>query len=228
MKYLIANWKANKNLKDTNTWIDIIINQIKSNYSLKNKLLKSDIIIIICPPYPLIYPIKSKLNGLKNIFMGSQDISIHETGAYTGEVTAKTLQGLVDYTIIGHSERRKFFNENGETIEKKIINAKNYNIEPLLCVRDEKDNISLHISFIVYEPVYAISTGDGKGNYEPIDKILEMKNRLKLRNEVNFIYGGSVNENNISDYIKSDEIQGFFVGGASLDPFRFYKIISLA
>lgn len=213
MKYFIANWKANKNLAEASDWIDQF---------LKVYQPKPNSTVIICSPSPFLTVIKQKINQINNLKLGAQDISLYEE-AYTGEITAKSLAGLVDYVIIGHSERRKYFNENNETIAKKITLAKKYQVEPILCIRDENDWLTdSEVKIIAYEPVYAIGTG----NNEPIEKVIELKEKIKLSPDCVYLYGGSVNENNAKDYIQSDKIDGLLIGGASLDPLSFYKIIS--
>ena len=111
MKYFVANWKANKNLTETTEWL---------KYFKDNFQPSDNITIILCPPFPLIYFTKEFLKSTNgNIYLGSQDLSFFEKGSYTGEITAFTLAGLVDYSIIGHHERRKYFKEN----DKILINA---------------------------------------------------------------------------------------------------------
>lgn len=215
MKYFIANWKANKNLEEVLQWIDIF---------LKNNFDHDQAKVVICPPNQLLYPLIEKVKKLKNIHLGSQDLSIFDNGSFTGEVTAKMLQEFVQYSIIGHSERRKYFNEKDDDIEKKIIQAQKYHIEPILCVRDERDKIFPSVKIVAYEPVHAIGTGQN----EKLGRIFEMKQKLHLPAQIKFIYGGSVNKNNAAEYLSNKEIDGFLIGGASLDPIHFYQIISLA
>jgi len=224
MKYIIANWKANKNIDQVKDWIDLFL---KNDFNrIKNKIQ-----IIICPPFPFIYLLKKMIVETGHapslpIKIGAQDLSQFESGTYTGEVTAKTLSGLINYVIIGHSERRKHFNENTKALFEKFVLAKKNRIEPLFCIRNEKDPLPLQIKFVVYEPVYAISNGTGQGNNEPLEKVLRIRKILKLANSVQFIYGGSVNDENATYYLKAGEIDGVLVGGASLNPDKFYKIVS--
>jgi triosephosphate isomerase len=221
MKYIIANWKANKNIEEANRWINSFL---KNDFSkIRNKVA-----IIICPPSPFIPFLKEKVKKYPFIKIGAQDLSRFEGGAYTAEVTAKTLFGLINYVIIGHSERRKYFNENTKILFEKFVLAKKNGIEPLFCIRNKKDSIPLQTKFVVYEPIYAISNGSGQGSNEPLEKVLTMKKILKLDNHVNFIYGGSVNEKNANQYLKNKEIDGVLVGGASLNPDKFYKIANYA
>jgi len=213
MKYFIANWKANKNLAEAIKWLDTFLTfPISSDYSK----------VVICPPHPLLYPVKEKIKNAKNIYLGAQDLSSFGEGSYTGEVSAKTLSGMVDYVIIGHSERRKNFNENDELLLKKTHLAKQFRIEPIFCVRDENDKIPQEVQFIAYEPIFAIGSGDN----QPVQKVLEVKQKLQLPKQSFFLYGGSANKNNASSYLASPEINGFLVGTASLDPLEFYRTLA--
>lgn len=221
MKYIIANWKANKTLAEAENWIETFIAILNSNEKIKNSLINDKLTVIIAPPYPFIITLKDKLNGQKNILIGSQDLSEIEEGSYTGEVTAKTLSSLVDYAIIGHSERRANFNETEERIEKKIGLAKKYGIEPVLCIRNNNDHVYDHAKFIAYEPPASI----GNGNNEDVSKVIDMKKRLSLKEDVRFIYGASVNDENCQEYLKSNEIDGLLVGTASKDPNSFCSIL---
>jgi len=215
-KYFIANWKANKNLNDAFLWFD---------FFSKNYQPQDNKIIIICPPLPLIFPLKQKAKNRKNLYFGSQDISVFEEGSYTGEVTAKTLFGLVDFTLIGHSERRRYFYESENSIHKKINLVKKYQIEPILCISDQKEFsplISAQLNFVAYEPLKAIGTG----NNETIEDILKFKNKLQLNPKMKFLYGGSVNEKNSHQYSQNTAIDGVLVGTSSLDPKKFLLIIN--
>jgi len=224
MKYFIANWKARKNLSQLDTWIKIFTEAINENSQLSLKLAENQIRIIICPPFSLLSTLKNNLPKIPNIFLGAQDISQFDEGNFTGEITAKNLRELAKYTIIGHSERRKYFNEDGNILTQKILMAKKYSLEPIFCLRDEKDLLPENPHLIAYEPVAAIGTGQN----ESPEKVLSMKKRLNLPDKNVFIYGGSVDENNVQEYLNTKEINGFLIGSASLDPQQFYEIIKLA
>lgn len=213
MKYIIGNWKANKNFDEIKEWVDIFLKSFRA---------RPQVSVIICPPYPFISYLNEKLAGLSNIFIGAQTISSIESGSYTGEVTVKSLAGMVRYVIIGHSERRIAFKETNEDLALKTFQARKYGIEPIYCVRDEKDFIPEHVKYVTYEPVSSIGTGQN----ESLEKILEMKNRLILPKDTVFLYGGSVNENNVKEYLLSGQIDGFIIGGASLDVNQFMRIIN--
>lgn len=228
MKYFIANWKANKNLNQAKAWVDEFTKLINTNLLTIQKLNSDEITIIICPPFPLIYPLKEMLCNYKNIVLGSQDISTYEEGTFTGEVTGNNLSTLVDYSIIGHSERKKNNHESLETDLKKIIIAKKYEIEPIYCIANTSIPIPNNINFVCLEPPDAISKGDGHGNYLTASQIIQYKMQMKLSKSTKFIYGGSVNKDNIQEYLQQKEIDGFLSGGASLDPKHFFEIVSPA
>ena len=129
MKYVIGNWKANKTLSESLQWTDIFITELHKNRTLKKKI-EQEISVVICPPFPHLHPLKQKLEGFGNIFLGAQDISSVEKGTYTGETTALNLQGLIQFAIIGHSERKKNFHENEQMISLKLQLANKYEIRP--------------------------------------------------------------------------------------------------
>ncbi|MDH7476410.1 MAG: triose-phosphate isomerase [Microgenomates group bacterium] len=215
MKYLIANWKANKNLTETNHWLDEFC---------QNKLTQIKNQVIICPPFPLIVPVYEKLKYFPNFSLGAQDISSFDIGSYTGEVCGKNLEEIIKYVIIGHSERRKYFQETETVLMKKTALALKYHFQPLYCIRNEKDAISEKVNFVVYEPTWAIGTGKN----ESLDQVLLLRKRLNLKPGIKFLYGGSVNEDNASLYLKSDKIDGLLIGGTSLNPKSFWEIIKQA
>lgn len=219
MKYFIANWKANKTLREALSWADSFIQLLKANPVITHN-------IIICPPFPLIFPLKDKFKGLKNIFLGAQDLSQFEQGTYTGEVTANNLSGLISHVILGHSERRKNFSESDDVVMKKFRLASKHQVKSFYCISSLDQSLPQEVEFLCYEPIESISTGDGLGNNLSLDHVLNFKSKLNLKPITKFIYGGSVNENNVKDYLKTPEIDGFLVGGASLDPQRFFNIVS--
>lgn len=218
MKYIIANWKANKNYEEVKQWIDSFLSYNLEPYSHKVK-------VIICPPFPFIPYLSEKIKSSPFIKIGSQDLSQFDGGTYTGEVVGKSLFGLISYAIIGHSERRQFIYETEEIIQKKIDQALQNNISPILCVRDANDKVYDLVDFIVAEPPNSISTGDGFGVSLGLEDVLKMKDTLGITTQ-KLIYGGSVNEKNATTYLRSDAIDGVLPGGASLDPKRFYSIIT--
>ena len=215
MKYLIANWKAQMTFSQVTEWTQTFKELLSQDPTVTN-----DISITICPPFPFLQYLQWQFKDISNVSIGAQTISSVEEGKYTGEVTAKALQDIVNYSIIGHSERRTIFNEQEDNIEAQIAQCQKYSIQPILCIRDEQDTIYDGVKLIAYEPVSAIGTGK---NMNPTE-VVEMKNNLNLPNDSIFIYGGSADEKNCKEYIQTGEIQGVLVGTASLDPNRFFNM----
>jgi len=211
MKYILGNWKANKNFTEMKQWIYTFQREYRAH---------ENVTVGVFPPLPFISYVQGKLKDCRNVFVGAQTISSYEKGSYTGEVTATTLEGVANYAIIGHSERRKTFGETNEQLAEKVKQSLDHGIIPIYCVRDEKDPIPPGVRFVAYEPVAAIGTGMN----EPADQTVAMKRKMKLPKDCVFIYGGSVNEKNAFDYIATGEIDGFLIGTACLDPVQFIQI----
>jgi triosephosphate isomerase len=160
-----------------------------------------------------------EIGGLKNVFVGAQTVSSYEEGSYTGEVTAKSLAGTVRFTIIGHSERRKTFGETDADLAAKWSRQKNtalnrFTASGTIGTPYPLESSSSHMN------VAAIGTGQN----ESAEKVLEMKKKMKLPQDCIFIYGGSLNDKNVGEYLSTPEIHGFLIGRASLDPEALLKI----
>ncbi|MEI6532292.1 MAG: triose-phosphate isomerase family protein [Candidatus Roizmanbacteria bacterium] len=224
MKYIFANWKANKSFSSSREWMEQFIKILYKDENVQKAIKEGKIKIVIFPPAPLIHPLHHYTLNIPNLSLGSQDISAHESGSLTGEITAQAVSELVRYTLIGHSERRKYFNETEDEIYKKILLAHKYDIEPIHCIGNIEDKLYSSVKYIAFEPVESIGTGMNMS----IDAITIIKNKLNLNKEIKFIYGGSVNQYNCDQYLESDDIDGLLVGSASLDPLHFYSIIAKA
>lgn len=213
MKYIVANWKSNKNLSEVNQWLD--------SFTSENlEVLKGHVEVIIAPPYPFISVVQSKLDKYPWIKLASQDISPFGAGSYTGAVSTHNLDGLVSYSLVGHSERRMYFHESNEEIARKIELARSSDIEPILCIRSSEDYLGADVNFIAFEPQEAIGTGHN----ESVEAVLDMKNKLNIPSKITYIYGGSVNSGNARQYLSNPEIGGVLPGKSSLDPHEFYNI----
>lgn len=225
--------------------------------NLKMNLLKEEIIeylnhfdnkhqnVIFCPSN--VY-----LNYFvdKNLNVGSQDVSSNEIGAYTGDVSASQLKSLgVKYTIIGHSERRKYYNDD-KFIKDKLTNSLKNNLIPILCIgesKEERDNnktldilkkqlnealnsinkdLLLNI-IIAYEPIWSIGTGVVPNNQDIYETISFIKEYLQQEYNVTLkvLYGGSVNNQNINDLDQINNVDGYLIGGSSIDYNKFLDII---
>lgn len=224
MHYFIANWKANHTYSTSLEWMTAFLNKIEQDAKLKTKLENNELTIIIAPPFPFIIPLKDIVKHYGNIHLASQDISCIEKGKYTGEVTAEALSGHVQYSIIGHSERRMNFNETDDLLQKKVDLANKYGLKTIYCIRNERDLFPSTISLLSYEPVHAIGTGN---NENPAD-VVDVKKKLNIPPDVPFIYGGSANKDNVDSYLITNAIDGFLVGTASVDPIEFYSMCASA
>ncbi len=222
MKYIIANWKANKTYEQAVEWMNVFASKIQTNDPVNAQLQNNAVTIIICPPYPFIIPLKQLLPNLPNLYLGSQDVSFLPDGSHTGEVTASMLKDYVDFTIVGHSERRTEEDETESIIEKKLQQLQSYNIRSILCIRNERDTIYDSASVVVYEPVESIGTG----NNASVDEVVAMKKKIQLRTNQPFLYGGSVNNVNCKNYLQNNEIDGILPGKASLDVETFFSMIT--
>jgi len=209
----------------------------------------------ICPPFTDLYAAAEKLKGTK-VKLGAQNMHWEETGALTGEVSPLMLKEIpCDYVIIGHSERRQYFAETDETVNKKIKSAIKHNIAPIVCVGESlaQREEGITIDFVMtqvenalkdikpedakkivfaYEPIWAIGTGKTASASDAQEVIGAIRNKIeKLYNkdvaeEVRILYGGSVKPENIKELMAEADIDGALVGGASLKPDSFYALCS--
>lgn len=234
-KIVVGNLKMNMTIDEISHYLKEVNNQIFSPN------------VVICPTSIYIpYFLKQRYQvGLQNTFFKSE-------GAYTGEISPKQAASIgVKYTILGHSERRMYFDETDIMINKKVHEAIKHNLKVIVCVGEtsEEKNLlktdrvlkrqltnalrdldeSMFANVIVaYEPIWAIGTNVVPTNKEikdAIDYIKMIANQVCDRVEIKVLYGGSVNDKNIKELNKISNIAGFLVGGASNDPKKFIKII---
>lgn len=216
--FIVANWKANKTDEETVDWLkkfrELIISK---NISLEHKK------VVICPSYhllPVAYDYIKKNNV--GVDIGSQDISQFDKGAYTGEVPVSLILNYISFSIIGHSERRKYFKEDDEILQKKVSMALSSDKLPIYCVENSNMLIPEGVKIVAYEPVEAIGSGmpDDPRNADKI--AFEIKRKST---DIHVLYGGSVDSSNVGRFTKIENIDGVLVGGASLDPLEFTKIV---
>ncbi|MCP5468372.1 MAG: triose-phosphate isomerase [Deltaproteobacteria bacterium] len=242
---IVGNWKMNGNLPES----------IRLATSLKNQFDdKGNIRVAIAPPFTALYSVSIAL-AETNIQLAGQNMFWEESGAYTGEVSGLFLKDIgCHYVIIGHSERRQYFHETDEQINLKVQAACKSELVPILCIgenlkeRKAKETLSvvekqLKLGLkdlaihdfdnivIAYEPVWAIGTGE-TASPEQIEEVHHfIRGWLKrffdapTANMTKLLYGGSVNPDNAMDLMKINEVDGLLVGGASLHPEDFIKII---
>ncbi|RJQ27459.1 triosephosphate isomerase [Candidatus Parcubacteria bacterium] len=215
-KLFIANWKSNKTSQEAVEWLKIFKdNLVKINLEDKE--------IIVCPSFIALSSCYSfiKENNLP-IKLGVQNISKFGDGPYTGEVNVRQAKEYVEYVLIGHSERRKYFFETDQDIEEKTRLAKEIGLKTIICVQNENTNIPQLSEIVAYEPESAIGTG----NPEDPQNVADIVSNIHSRTGKDiFLYGGSVNEENAQSFLEAPMISGLLVGTASLDPYTYIKLL---
>ena len=244
-KVIAGNWKMNMLPDETIRFISELEPVVKDT---ENE-------VVLCVPYTdLCYAILTAQNT--NIKIGAQNMHWEENGAYTGEVSGKMLKAIgVEYVIIGHSERRQYFAETDETVNKKLKAAFKYGLKPIVCVGEtleqreagkaeeivttqiEKDlegltNEQVQNTIIAYEPIWAIGTGKTATSEDANNMIKTIREKIaniygqNVSNGVIIQYGGSVKASNAKELFSMSDIDGGLVGGASLKVEDFSKIVN--
>jgi triosephosphate isomerase (TIM) len=243
--FVAGNWKMNTNL-------DEAVNLIKTMQPQLNKI--QGVEKVLCPPFISLMAARGLTKG-STVKIGAQNMFYEEKGAFTGEISPNMLKDLCEYVILGHSERRQYFGETDEMINKKMKAAIQHNIKPILCVGETPEEneagqtkevvgsqlikCSDKLYFmsgmvIAYEPLWAIGTGKNASGEEAnhtINFIRQFVSRLHgsgIANTVRILYGGSVTAANISEFMHQPDIDGALVGGASLKADDFVTIVKQA
>ena len=223
---IAGNWKMHKTIAEALEFVN----------DVKDKVNNDNVEAVICAPFTLLKDLKEATKGT-NIKIGAQNMHFEEKGAFTGEISPLMLKELdMDYVVIGHSERRQYFNETNETVNKKVLKALEVGIDPILCVGEtleereagntkdvckvqvEKalENVSkedLAKVVIAYEPVWAIGTGKTATSEDANDVIAYIREVVanlykELANEVRIQYGGSVKPSNVAEIMNQSDIDG--------------------
>lgn len=240
----VANWKLNKSYTESIAWI--------SQNQTDLTLLAQSATIVLCPSFPALAPLMQLSKGT-GILVGAQNCAQNEQGNFTGEVSAQSLQEVgCSHAIIGHSERRRLFNETDEVIAKKAFLLLQNKITPILCVGESDPTTELKIIIaalepqlsifksapykshknivIAYEPVWAVGS-QKRPSIEIIGQVVQWIRAYATTNFPHFVvailYGGSVNQNFMSLIKNIEGLQGILAGGASLDFQIFKNIVSL-
>ncbi|PSR05412.1 MAG: triose-phosphate isomerase [Bacteroidetes bacterium SW_11_45_7] len=246
-KIVAGNWKMNKQMEEG----------LKLTFAIKetNKNFPEELEVVLAPPFIHLYAMEELLKNQPNFFLGAQNCHEEESGAYTGEVSAAMLASVgVDYVIIGHSERRHYFNETDTHVANKLQQAIANDLNPILCVgehlaiRNDKKHFeyvqqqieNTLFSFtadlmqdlvIAYEPVWAIGTGhnatpeQAQEMHQHIRQILQDQYSKSFANNLTILYGGSCKPSNAPDLFQQPDIDGGLIGGASLSADDFSAII---
>ena len=244
-KVIAGNWKMNMLPDETIKIIEELAPLVEGAQSE----------VILCVPFTdLFYALLTAQNT--NIKIGAQNMHWEENGAYTGEVSAKMLKSIgVEYVILGHSERRQYFNETDETVNKKLKKAFEVGLNPILCVGETLEereagkaneivtnqirkafegitNVQATKTIIAYEPIWAIGTGKTATAEDANNMICNIRQEMSnlygqmTAQRVIIQYGGSVKASNCKELFSTSDIDGALVGGASLNADEFAKIVN--
>jgi len=237
-----GNWKMNTKLEEAENLVRAMLAELDSIDGVGK---------VLCPPFISLAAIKELIKGT-SIKLGAQNMYFEDKGAYTGEISPIMLTDLCDFVILGHSERRQYFAETDELINKKVKKALESGLKPILCVGESlEDNeagkteqkITRQVNaglagisptsqlVIAYEPIWAIGTGKaatGKQANATISLIRSIVANLwdkETAQAVRLLYGGSVTSSNIAEFIAEADVDGALVGGASLKADEFVSIV---
>jgi triosephosphate isomerase len=243
---IAGNWKMNTDPESAFELMDEMLEDLDAIDSVD---------IVICPPFVSLETFADMFDGT-DLFLGAQNMFWEERGAYTGEISPLMLQGMCDYVILGHSERRKYFHETDEDVRRKVEAALAHDLWPIICVGEDLqqneagqtmsvidrqvtaalqglDSSKVNGCVIAYEPIWAIGTGKpatGEGANQVIGAIRRKAAELhngEVAQAMRIQYGGSVNSKNIAEFVSQPEIDGALVGGASLDADEFVRIVAI-
>ncbi len=242
---IAGNWKMFKTRDEALQFV----------YNINMKLPSTEFVdSVVCSQSPILRDLVKRQGD--NLRIGAQNMHYLDNGAYTGEVSAPLLENIgVEYVIIGHSERRAYYNETDSSINKKLHQAYRYGLKPILCVGESlevreanktndfvKNQVELDLKglgteqvkelVLAYEPIWAIGTGKTATSEMANDTIKEIRNVIKglygedTAEAVRIQYGGSVKPANIQELLATSDIDGALVGGASLDPESFLALVN--
>ena len=237
-KIIIAgNWKMHKTQAEAQEFLQVFKPLLHDTDESRE--------VVLCIPFTALGTMSKILHG-SQIQLGAQNIHWEAKGAYTGEIAGDMLTEMgISYVVVGHSERRQYFGETDETANLRVIAAQRHRLTPILCVgetksqRDAGETETVIINqvkrglvdvdqtniVIAYEPIWAIGTGDTCAATEANRVIGIIRSQLS-NSEMSILYGGSVNPKNIDEIMTQPEIDGALVGGASLDPTGFARIVN--
>lgn len=243
--FIAGNWKMHKSIAEGVAFIEAV----------KDQVAGTQVEVAVCAPYILLQDLVKAAKGT-NIKIAAQNMHFEDFGAYTGEVSAAMLKEIgVTHVVIGHSERRQYFAETDETVNKKVIKALKEDLVPIMCIGElleereagtEKDVVKgqllkglegvsadqLATVVIAYEPVWAIGTGKTASADDANDMIAFIRQTLaavyndEVSEEVRIQYGGSVKPSNIEEIMNMSDIDGALVGGASLKAEDFVQLVN--
>ncbi len=248
-KIIAANWKMNNDEYSSKKLTYEFLKLLNINNN-------PEILKILCVPHPFLLSIDNMCAGAESVFVGAQNCSSFEQGAFTGEVSALMLKSLgVKYVIIGHSERRELFSEKNEELLNKVLQSVEKNISPIFCCGEPLSirNTNNHIEYVInqleetvlklnkenfqkliiaYEPIWAIGSGKTAFNEDIKEMHIAIRKRIKQKygssvsRKTSILYGGSVKTINAKEIFDIEDVDGGLIGGASLKAQEFIDIVN--
>jgi len=244
---IVGNWKMNLNMHEASLYVHQLSKLVK---------IHRDVEVVLAPTSLTLQSLSLQVN-YRQFKLAAQNFYWRDQGAYTGEISASQLRGVVQYALVGHSERRHIFNESDKDIRAKVQAAIRNHLRPVLCIgetaserADGETHDVLHDQLIgglanvtseelaqiviAYEPVWAIGTGQNAHPGDVSSAIRAIRSQIRhlygdtAANTIQVLYGGSVKAESAADYLSLPEVDGLLVGGASLEAHTFAEIIKKA
>jgi len=214
-RFLIGNWKSNMTIMETKEWFQVFSSHVAQ------RPLSKELTIVLCVPFTVL-SISKEIIEKEHLWvvLAAQDVSPFGKGPYTGEISAEMIAELASFVLIGHSERRQYFGESDEELSYQVLQAKSAGLTVIYCVSTDAERIPQAVDIVAYEPVEAIGTGKP----EEVSTVSASTQQIRDSIKKPILYGGSITDTVISQYIQQCPIDGFLVGGASLNPVSFFHI----
>ncbi|MFT6214903.1 MAG: triosephosphate isomerase [Roseivirga sp.] len=246
-KIVAGNWKMNKNLSDGLGLASEVVNIV-------NDELHDDVTVVLCTPFIHLSQVAKIVEGSGKVFLAAQNMSEHESGAYTGDTSVEMIKSVgAQFVVVGHSERRQYHNESNEQLAKKVDLALAHGLTPIFCcgesldVRESGKEVAFvtsqlteslfHLTeeeiqkvVIAYEPIWAIGTGKTASSQQAQDMHKSLREFLagqfgqEVADEISLLYGGSAKPDNAPELFSQPDVDGGLIGGASLKARDFVSI----
>jgi len=250
-KIVAGNWKMNKTSEEAKALLSEVINMVKDEVT-------GDVEVVLCPPALYLSTARQYVTAGGKVTLGAQNCHEKASGAYTGEISAPMLQSIgVEYVILGHSERRQYFNETNAQLAEKVNIALENGLKPIFCcgesrdlrengdyigfVKDQITESLFHLSaesfaniVIAYEPIWAIGTGLTASSAQAQDMHFELRQHVAsqygdaVAQDTTILYGGSANAQNAEELFARPDVDGGLIGGASLKARDFLTVVKAA